>query len=105
MPRAQCSIAAASFDSHLCRRIRGFDIRDQLQRIRVPTVIAGGDCDPIIPYCHTLDIASRVPNSQLAMLPGTGHLFFAECTSMYHELLERWIRQLDQEPRGRTLAA
>jgi pimeloyl-ACP methyl ester carboxylesterase len=44
----------------------------QLQRIKCPALIIGGDHDVILPR-HTLLIAGAIDNSYLWILPGAGH--------------------------------
>jgi pimeloyl-ACP methyl ester carboxylesterase len=85
-PRLLAELAAAIHD---------FDLGDRLEAIRCPTIVAGGDSDPIIPFAHTTQIAQRIPQSDLVRFPDTGHLFFAECTESYHELLDHWLRELN----------
>ncbi len=77
--------------SELVARIRQFDIRPMLGAIRVPTLIAAGDCDPIVSYQHTRELASAISNAELVTFHGVGHLFFVECLDEYQRLLEDWI--------------
>lgn len=71
--------------------IRRFDIRTRLGRIRVPVLIAGGNCDPIIRYQHTGELASAIRGAEMVTFRGVGHLFFAECPELFQEVLEEWI--------------
>jgi pimeloyl-ACP methyl ester carboxylesterase len=75
----------------LFARIRQFDIRPLLPKIRVPVAIAAGDCDPIIPYEHTRAIASAIPRAELIKFHGAGHLFHLECSDAFHTLLNAWL--------------
>ncbi|MBC8113202.1 MAG: alpha/beta hydrolase [Candidatus Saccharimonas sp.] len=77
--------------SELFRKIAQFDFSDQVGRITCPTLIAGGESDPYIPVSHTRWIADHVPKAELVLWPGAGHLFFAERTQEYQELLVRWL--------------
>lgn len=81
--------------AELAAIIHDFDLGDRLEEIRCPVIVAGGDSDPIIPFAHTTQIAKRIPQSDLVRFTDTGHLFFAECTESYHELLDHWLRELD----------
>ncbi len=71
--------------------IRQFDICLRLGGIRVPVLIAGGNCDPIIRYQHTGELASAIRGAELVTFRGVGHLFFAECPELFQEVLEDWI--------------
>jgi pimeloyl-ACP methyl ester carboxylesterase len=72
-------------------RLADFDIRDDLPRITAPTLIVGGDRDPIIPLAHTREITERIPHAELVVLPNCGHMFFAEATETYQRLLVDWM--------------
>lgn len=75
----------------LIARLADFDIRDDLPQIAAPTLIVGGDRDPIIPLAHTREIAERIPHAELVVLPNCGHMFFAEATEAYQRLLVDWM--------------
>lgn len=52
----------------------------QLQNIKCPTLVIGGDHDVILPQ-HTVLIAQSIPNSYLWLLPNSGHstpIFYKE---------------------------
>ena len=52
----------------------------QLQNIKCPTLVIGGDHDVILPQ-HTMLIAQSIPNSYLWILPNSGHstpIFYRE---------------------------
>lgn len=84
--------------------IRRFDIRLLLREIQVPTLIAGGNCDPIIPYQHTCELASMIRGAELITFRGVGHLFFVECVELFQEMLEDWVDE-NCESRGLRCAA
>lgn len=44
-----------------------------LSRIQVPTLIANGDTDIMVPTVNSTDLASRIPNSQLIIYKDAGH--------------------------------
>jgi len=45
-----------------------------VEDIRVPTVIFHGDADSMVPLRHGEELAARVPDAQLTVWPGEGHL-------------------------------
>lgn len=75
----------------LFANIRRFDIRPLLGDMCVPTLIAGGDLDPIVPYQHTCELASTIPGAELIAFQGVGHLFFVECSTYCQQMLEDWV--------------
>ncbi|OUL25493.1 hypothetical protein BV372_27865 [Nostoc sp. T09] len=67
------------------------DISHLLSKIQVPTLILSGDRDPIIPLTQAKFIASQIPDAELIVLQGMGHMFFAERSPAYQNLLTSWI--------------
>lgn len=77
--------------AELFRKISRVDLSDCIGRINCPTLIAGGDSDPYIPASHTRWIADQVRGAELVLWPGAGHMFFAERTREYQDVLVRWL--------------
>ena len=46
---------------------------EDLDHISVPTLVLGGDRDPIIPLSQTLKLFEALPDAYLGILPGMGH--------------------------------
>ncbi|MDZ8055399.1 MAG: alpha/beta fold hydrolase [Aulosira sp. ZfuVER01] len=67
------------------------DISHVLPKIQAPTLILSGDRDPIILLAHAKFLTSQIPNAELIVLQGMGHLFFAERSLAYQNLLTSWI--------------
>ncbi len=92
-----CFRAYANHDprvmTELFRIISRLDATDSLSQIRCPTLICGGESDPYIPASQTRRIAEHVPNSELVLWPKAGHIFFAERTREFHELLVNWLER------------
>jgi pimeloyl-ACP methyl ester carboxylesterase len=82
-------------DDVLCyfARMPGIDIRDWLHRIRVPTLVMAGDCDPIVPPAQAHRIQQGVPHADLEMIKGGGHMLFAERPLEYHQALRCWLER------------
>lgn len=55
-----------------------FDVRAQLGTIAAPTLIVCGDNDWITPLTRSREIAVRIPDGRLEVLPGCGHMPLAE---------------------------
>jgi pimeloyl-ACP methyl ester carboxylesterase len=47
---------------------------NNLQNIEAPTVVVHGTEDPLVPIESAQDIAARVPNAELRIIPGLGHV-------------------------------
>jgi pimeloyl-ACP methyl ester carboxylesterase len=46
---------------------------NNLANIKAPTVVVQGSNDPLVPVESAEDIAARVPNAELRLIPGLGH--------------------------------
>lgn len=49
------------------------DRREELGKIKVPTMVIHGDSDPIVPLTSGKDVAAAIPNSELVIVKGMGH--------------------------------
>lgn len=49
-----------------------------LHRIQSPTLVLAGKADPIVPPANARILASRIPNAQLEIVPGAGHLLLMD---------------------------
>lgn len=84
-------------------RLRSLDITRELPKIQRPVLIVGGDRDPYIPFSQTRLLAEQIPRAELAVLEGRGHMFFAETTRQYHQLLDDWLARQDARDNGREI--
>ena len=50
-----------------------FDLSAEADRVRCPTLVLGGELDPITTAADLEDLAAAIPGSQLTIVPGTGH--------------------------------
>jgi 3-oxoadipate enol-lactonase/4-carboxymuconolactone decarboxylase len=62
-----CYIAA-------CEALAAHDLREELVRIAVPTLVIGGAEDPVTPPADARVLVAGIPDARLAMVPGTSHL-------------------------------
>lgn len=72
-------------------RLPDIDIRDDLAKIAVPTLVLAGKNDPIIPYQQPALIAENVPSSELSLIDGCGHLPMFEKPAEYNRIITEWI--------------
>ncbi len=71
----------------------GIDISSLLPRITAPTLALSGDSDPIVPPAQAHLIAEQVPNADLHIIQGGGHILFAERPTEYRRALGDWLRK------------
>ncbi len=55
-----------------------FNIASQLNTVRMPTSVLVGSSDILTPPWHARRIASRIPNAELYVIPGCGHMSMLE---------------------------
>lgn len=67
--------------------LRDADLRPLLDRVKVPTLVMGGEEDLAVPRDHLVSIAQGVPGAQFHLLPG-GHLSPAEAPAQVCEALQ-----------------
>jgi pimeloyl-ACP methyl ester carboxylesterase len=58
----------------LYRRLARVDLRGELARVEVPTLVVGGTRDWLAPPSHQRVLASGVPDARLRLLPGADHI-------------------------------
>jgi pimeloyl-ACP methyl ester carboxylesterase len=59
---------------------------EDLRRIGAPTLVVSGD-DDIVPLEHTIELYRAIPNSELAVVPGTSHAHFMEKPSLVNRIV------------------
>lgn len=67
------------------------DSRELLPRIGVPALVIGGSLDQLTPPEVVREIAAGIPNSQLHMIEGVGHLSPLEASEEVTPLLTRFL--------------
>ena len=73
--------------------LKGFDIRDSLKKIKVPTLILSGDKDRLEVPGVLEFIKERIPNSELKKIPGAGHAFNIEAPTEVNELIWKHLQK------------
>jgi pimeloyl-ACP methyl ester carboxylesterase len=67
---------------------------EDLGRISAPTLVLVGD-DDVVALEHTIELYRAIPNSELAVVPGTSHAHFMEKPSLVNRLV---LDFLDNDP-------
>jgi poly(3-hydroxyoctanoate) depolymerase len=49
-----------------------------LHRVRQPTLVLSGEADPIVPPINARILAGRIPNAEVEIVPGAGHLLLMD---------------------------
>ena len=85
-----CYIAA-------CEALAAFDVRDDLARIGVPTLVVVGAEDETTPPADARALVAGIPDARLAVVPGASHLTPVEQPGKVTELLIRHFTTSWQE--------
>ncbi len=67
------------------------DVRDQLAVISHPALVVVGELDTETPPAYAKTLADGLPNSELHVLPGVGHLSPAEAPDAFNELVASFL--------------
>jgi pimeloyl-ACP methyl ester carboxylesterase len=78
----------------MLRTMADADLRDVLPRIHVPTLVLHGDCDARSPLSVGRDLHEQIPGSQLAVLPGVGHLSNLEATEAFNRAVRTFLQAI-----------
>jgi len=65
----------------------GFDARDRLHEISVPTLVLHGTEDRIVPIVNGEMLAASIPGARLEVLEGAGHLYPTDAPQADREVL------------------
>jgi pimeloyl-ACP methyl ester carboxylesterase len=68
------------------------DFRDELSKVRAPTLVACGEQDRATPPERSREIASRITGAELAMIPRAGHLCTIEQPETVNAKLVPFVR-------------
>jgi pimeloyl-ACP methyl ester carboxylesterase len=69
------------------------NLREHLQKVRVPTLAIWGDADPVLPMADGFVIAANVPGAVLHVVEGAGHEPQLTHEEVVHEWIEAFLRQ------------
>jgi 3-oxoadipate enol-lactonase len=64
-----------------------FDRRDDLKRIRVPTLVLNGEHDTLTPPAMARDLAAQIPGARLEIIADAGHLINIEQPEVFNRLV------------------
>ena len=67
------------------------DVRNRLVEIAQPTLVIVGEHDRETPLAYAQLIAEGIPNSELHVLPGVGHLSPAEAPDRFNEVVAAFL--------------
>lgn len=78
-------------DAQLAMQQTRIDERPGLAQVRVPTLVVVGELDALCPVALHEEMAGLVPEAELVVLPGVGHLTPLEAPEELARLLASWL--------------
>lgn len=73
--------------------MQGFDSYEWLPGLRVPTLILHGTEDQAIPSANARVLAERIPDAELVLLEGAGHLYHSERSEAADAVVLDFVRR------------
>jgi proline iminopeptidase len=83
-PPASTSVTGATIAAHLRRD--GYDMRDELRALSLPTLVLHGEEDAL-PAAVALELSRLLPRARLVILPHAGHMPFWEAPERFFTLV------------------
>ena len=71
----------------------GFDLRDALARIAIPTLVLSGTRDQNAPAAAMQRMAERIPGARTVALDGVGHLAHLEQPARFNAALDAFLKE------------
>ena len=66
-------------------------VAERLGRISVPTLIAAGTADRVVPSANSLSLANRISDSWLLRFRGGGHAFMAQFPTVLSGIINQFV--------------
>jgi 3-oxoadipate enol-lactonase len=73
--------------------MQGFDTYDRLPWLRVPTLVLHGTDDRLVAPANAEILAARIPDAELVLLEGAGHLYHSEQPEVADDAVLGFIRR------------
>ncbi|MCK8785893.1 alpha/beta hydrolase [Roseomonas sp. NAR14] len=73
------------------RAAYGFDLRDRLPGLAVPTLVVAGAADTLTPPANSEEIAALIPGAALRLIPEAGHILPVEQPAAFAALLDGFL--------------
>ncbi len=81
------------------------DTASRLTQVQAPTLVLHGEHDALVPVANARHLAARIPDAELAVLPGAGHAYLWEQPERAAELLTDWLLRRGPVAAGEPLSA
>ena len=78
-----------------------FDLRPQLGRIQLPTLVIAGEADRMTPLALSQQLVEGLPQAELLVVPGGGHMMALEQPELVAQAVEQFVARLAHQAAGR----
>lgn len=65
---------------------------EELRQVRLPVLLAYGDRDPWVPLEQAIRLRRQLPDAQLLIVPGVGHVVVAERPAVFNQAVLGFLR-------------
>jgi pimeloyl-ACP methyl ester carboxylesterase len=79
------------FDAQIHALVNRPEMESLLPQIACPTLVMTGELDTWSPPAQHAAIAAAIPNSELAIVPGAGHMIQLEAPDAVNAAIARWL--------------
>lgn len=80
------------------RCMADYDVRGELSRIEVPTLVLAGRHDVIMPVAATAEpLAAGLPDAELVVFEDSGHFPYIEQAAMFGDVVRAWLGRLEEQ--------
>lgn len=80
--------------------LAGYDTRDRLPEIRIPTLLIWGNKDLLVPVPAAYAYRRKIPRAELSLLDDTGHMIQMERPARFNDDVEEFIDRHRREAAG-----
>lgn len=81
------------FDAQINALVSRPDVHDLLPHIACPTLVMTGELDSWAPPAQHEEIAAAIPNSELVIVPGAGHMIQLEAPEAVNAAITDWLER------------
>lgn len=90
-PRATAGVSEEMYLRQL-QAATAFNVEARLDAITSPTLIVSGDADVIVPVKNSYNLLKQIPNAELKIVAGGGHMFFSEQADKFNQIVVDFLR-------------
>jgi pimeloyl-ACP methyl ester carboxylesterase len=77
------------------------DTTSRLHLIQAPTLVMHGECDAMAPRANAELLARKIPDAEVAIVPGAGHAYGLERPQASRDLMFEWLDRRGEIAPGR----